>query len=30
LKRIEEQFQTVFLRQPFCFLLDKKEQIKAV
>jgi len=29
-KRIEEQFQTAFLRQPFYFLLNKKEQIKAV
>lgn len=28
-KRIEGQFQTAFLRQPFC-LLNKKEQIKAV
>jgi len=29
-KRIEGRFQTAFLRQPFCFLLNKKEQIKAV
>jgi len=29
-KRIEGRFQTAFLRQPFCFLLNKKEQIEAV